>query len=269
MKRIFSIVVLILIGFCFGLSAQDMPEKKQKRRTHQAPPRFPEPRPVTYIKDKGEGAAINFGLSFAPTFCWMYPTSEGYSRDGAVMGMRYGIPLNINLTHRKNYYVCTGVYVEQIGGRLCYRNGVSIPEVGISDNSEVHSAFHPTYLTIPLGVTLKTRSLNNFFVCGNAGIYSSVLLQANTVDSYVLGSEMWTRSKKSFKDAATFKEAFFAGLGFEYSVTPSMRAGVMANYVQTFTNFFKGGNQAYNSVLKVNPATTMGYFEIELHINFF
>ena len=269
MKRFFSIVVLILIGCCFSLSAQDMPEKKQKRRTHQAPPRFPEPRPVTYIKDKGEGAAINFGLSVAPTFCWMYPTSEGYSRDGAVMGMRYGIPLNINLTHRKSYYVCTGVYVEQIGGKLCYRNGVSIPEVGISENSEVHTAFHPMYLTVPLGITLKTRSMNNFFLCGNAGVYNSLLLKVNTIDSYVLGSEMWTRSKKTYKDASTFKEAFFAGLGFEYSVTPTMRAGLMANYVQTFTNFFKGGNQAYNSVLKVNPATTMGYFEIELHINFF
>lgn len=271
MKRIFSIVVLILIGCCFSLSAQDMPEKKQKQkhRPHQSQPHFPEPRPTTYIKDKGEGAPVNFGLSIAPTFCWMHPNSEGYSTDGMLVGMRYGIPLNINLTHRKSFYVCTGVYVEQIGGKLCYRNGVSIPQVGVSENSEVHSAFRPMYFTVPLGVTLKTKSMDNFFVVGNIGVYNSLLLQAYTVDSYLLGNEMWTRSKTTYKDAATFKESLFGGLGVEYSLTQAMRVGLMVNYVHTLTNFFKGGNQAYNSVLNVNPVAKMGYIELELHVNFF
>lgn len=274
MKRVFPILTLLLVGLLLSAQAQDVTSQKQKRdRSPREQSHHPHHHDYDHqdhhIKDKGEGAPINFGVAFAPVFSWMYPTSEGYYREGVVIGMRYGIPLNINLTKRKNYYISTGVYIEQIGGKLLYRNGVSIPEVGVSINSEVHTAFRPTYITIPLGITLKTHSINNFFVCGNFGVYNSLLLQAHTIDSYRLGDEMWTREKKIYKDGAMFKEAAFGGLGFEYSVTPDMRAGLMVNYVQSFTNFFKGRNQAYNSVLGVNPKTTMGYVELELHINFF
>ena len=68
----------------------------------QAPQPAPAPAPgsgrmsSTYIKDPGFGGPVNFGVTFAPTISWMYPHTEGYERDGVIMGMRYGVNLNIN-----------------------------------------------------------------------------------------------------------------------------------------------------------------------------
>ena len=66
-----------------------------------------------------------------------------------------------------------------------------------------------------------------------------------------------------------FKEAFIVGVGFEYSVTPTMRAGVMLNYAQTFSNYFKGKGKAQNSLSKLDQRANLGYVEIALNINFF
>lgn len=257
MKKLLFLLVIACLGTTISLSAQRI-----------RPPREGYPRPV-FIKDNGEGARINFGLAFAPTFDWLYTNTNGYSRDGVLVGMRYGIPLNINLTHRKHYYVSTGVFAEHLGGKLVFHDRVVLPNVGETDNTEIHRNYRATYLTIPLGITLKSRSLRNFFVCGNAGIYNSLLLGANNVDACLLGGEMWSRERHQYTEAATIRESAYAGLGFEYSVTPTMRAGLMANYVHSFTNFFKGKGQAYNDVLMVDPKANFGYFELELHINFF
>lgn len=258
MKKILFLLAVIGFAMVMNLSAQRV-----------RPPRNDfAPRPV-FIKDNCEGARINFGLAFAPTFDWMYTKTNGYSRDGVLVGMRYGVPLNINLTRRKFYYLSTGVFAEQLGGKLSLRDKVVLPDVGETANTEIHRTYRATYLTIPVGITLKSRSLRNFFVCGNAGIYNSLLLNANNTDACLLGGEMWSREKHQYTEAATIRESAYAGLGFEYSVTPTMRAGIMANYVHTFTNFFKGRGQAYNDVLMVDPKANFGCFELELHINFF
>lgn len=48
-----------------------------------------------------------------------------------------------------------------------------------------------------------------------------------------------------------------------------MRAGVMVNYVQSFTNYFKGKGKAQNSLSKLDQRANLGCVEIALNINFF
>ncbi len=260
MKQISFSLIALCLGMLLLLPAQEGYAQRNK------PPR---PNYPGGIKDNGEGARINFGFSFAPTFDWMYTKTSGYSRDGMDIGMRYGIPLNVNLTKTKSYYVSTGIFVEHIGGKLSLRDKVVLPNnIGEVANTEIYRTYRTMYLTIPVGITLKTKSLNNFFLCGNAGFYNSVLLQAHNIDACMLGGEMWSREKQSYDKAALMKESAYAGLGFEYSVTPKMRAGIMANYVHTFTNFFKGRGRAHNDVLGVDPKAHFGYVELEMHINF-
>lgn len=261
MKKCLFLLTVICLGLLMPALAQE-PEMKSHR--HRPP------RPsLVFIKDDGNGAPVNFGIAFSPTFDWMYTNTAGYSRDGMAVGMRYGIPLNINLTHRKNYYVSTGVFVEHLGGVLSLRDKVVLPDVGASENSQIRRTYRTMYITIPVGITLKTNSLSNFFICGNVGFYNSFLLSANNIDACMLGGELWSRQKQKYGEAAVCKESVYAGFGFEYSVTPKMRAGITTNYVHTLTNFFKGRGQAYNDVLKVDPKAKFGYVEIEAHINFF
>jgi len=223
----------------------------------------------TFIKDPGVGNRINFGVTFAPTINWMYPHTEGYDKNGVIAGMRYGVNLNINLTERKNFYFSTGLFAEHTGGKMKFLDNIPIGSFLVADSVPTQRTYRSIYLTIPTMVTLKTNSINNFFICGNAGLLHSFNLTSTSTDSYMIGTEVWSREKKDSQEAALFKEAFIAGVGFEYSVTANMRAGLMLNYVQSFTNYFKGKGKAQNSLSKLDQRANLGYVEIALNINFF
>ena len=94
-------------------------------------------------------------------------------------------------------------------------------------------------------------------------------LNATNTDSYLIDGELWSRQRVDSEEAALFKEAFFVGLGTEYAVTPTMRAGVMINYVQSFTNYFKGKGNAQNGLTGRDQRANLGYVEIALNVNFF
>jgi hypothetical protein len=223
----------------------------------------------TYIKDPGNGSRINFGVTFAPTISWMYDHTPGYEKDGVASGMRYGLNLNVNLTRKKNFYFSTGLFAEHCGGKMTFLDNVPVGAIGIADSTPTRRTYRSIYLTIPTGVTLKTNSINNFFICGNAGLMHSFNLKASSTDKYTFGDEVWSRQTIDSQEAALFKEAFYIGTGFEYSLTANTRVGMMVNYVQTFTNYFKGKGKAQNSFSKVDQRANLGYVEIALNINFF
>lgn len=219
------------------------------------------------IKDDCQGKAVNFGFAFSPTFDWMYPKTEGYHRDGFLVGMRYGIPINVNLTKGKNFYVSTGVFLEHVGGYMTFFDNVEHSNIIHADTANTRRQYRSVYFTIPIGITLKTNSINNFFICGNLGFYNSFRISATNQDTYNFNGELWSREKLPSKETAIMKESAFAGIGFEYSITRDFRAGLMVNYVHTITNYFKG--QAPNSLSGMNQNAKLGYLEIEAHINFF
>lgn len=223
----------------------------------------------TYIKDPGIGSRVNFGVTFAPTINWMYDHTAGYEKNGVIMGMRYGLNLNINLTPKKNFYFSTGIFAEHAGGKMKFLDNIPIGSLGIADSTLTQRTYRSIYLTIPTAITMKTNSINNFYICGNIGLMHGFNLNASNIDSYFFDEELWSRERVSSEEAALFKESFFAGVGFEYAVTPTMRAGVMINYTQGITNYFKGKGQARNGLSGVDQRANLGSVEIALNINFF
>jgi hypothetical protein len=223
----------------------------------------------TFIKDPGFGSPVNFGVTFAPTISWMYPHTEGYDGNGVIMGMRYGLNLNVNLTPRKNFYFSTGVFGEHAGGKMKFLDNIPIEPFGIADSTPTQRTYRSIYLTIPTMITMKTNSINNFFICGNAGFLHSFNLYSTKTDSYLFNTETWSRETMVSDETALFKESFILGVGFEYSVTPTMRAGVMVNYVQSLTNYFKGKGKAQNSLSRLDQRANIGCVEIALNVNFF
>jgi hypothetical protein len=185
------------------------------------------------------------------------------------MGMRYGVNLNINLTPRKNFYFSTGLFGEHCGGKMKFLDNVPIGSLVIADSTLTRRTYRTIYLTVPTMITMKTNSINNFYITGNLGLLHSFNLYSTNTDSYLFDEELWTREKHTSEETAFMKEAFIAGVGFEYSVTPTMRAGLMVNYVQSFTNYFKGKGKAQNSLSRLDQRANLGCVEIALNINFF
>lgn len=248
---------VIMVALVWGVCAQDTTKRKAQRLSS------------TFIKDPGFGSPINFGVTFAPTISWMYPHTEGYDKNGVIMGLKYGVNLNINLTKRKNFYFATGIFAEHCGGKMKFLDNIPFGSLFTADSTPTQRTYRSIYLTIPTGILLKTHSINNFYICGNLGFLHGFNLNATSTDSYLIDGELWSREKRDSQEAALFKEAFFAGVGFEYSVTPTMRAGLMLNYTQSLTNYFKGKGRAQNSLSKLDQRANLGYVEIALNINFF
>ena len=257
MKKTVLLAVIMTVALLGAAYAQENTEKRGKRPS------------ATFIKDPCQGSRLNFGLTFAPSFGWMYPSTAGYEKDGIVMGARYGVNLNVNLTEKKSYYFSTGLFVEHCGGKMRFLDRIPIGSLVIADSTLTKRTYRSIYLTIPTAITLKTGSINNFFVCGNLGLLHSFNMKSTNTDSYIIDNELWSRQKQDSQEAAMLKESLIAGVGFEYSVTPNMRAGVMVNYVHGITNYFKGKGKAQNGLSGADQRAKLGYVEIALNINFF
>lgn len=257
MKKSILFSVIMMVAVIGAAYAQETPETKGKRPSS------------TYIKDPCFGSRLNFGVTFAPSFDWMYARTPGYEKDGIMPGIRYGVNLNINLTERKSYYFSTGLFIEHVGGKMRFLDNIPVGSLGIADSTQTKRTYRSVYLTIPTAVTLKTGSINNFFVCGNVGLLHSFNLKSTNADSYILNDVLWSREKQASQETSMLKESLIAGLGFEYSVTPNMRAGVMINYVHGITNYFKGKGKAQNGLSGADQRANLGYLEIALNINFF
>ncbi|MBR4134948.1 MAG: outer membrane beta-barrel protein [Bacteroidales bacterium] len=268
MKKRLLTVILLVLSFAIGASAQRPP------RGHHRPP---QEIPADLLeKDDGYGAKLNVGVCFAPSFSWMYPETNGYERNGAVLHFHTGINLNINLTERKNFYFTTGILYERLGGKLTYVDNVEIPGLIVTPGTTTNRTYTSQYMTIPIGVTLKTSPLHNFSFGGNVGLYNSFLIGATNRDGYFFMSgqageepELWERQKTKYNECALLKEAVYGGIGMEYIITKNTRASLYLNYAHTFTNFFKGRGQAVNSMTGEALKSKMGYVEIVLGFNFF
>ncbi len=267
MKKIITCLLLSVLGVSLSVAQVSPLNGEKAKRPHK---------PIL-IKDDGYGHKINFGFTFAPTFDWMYPATTGFERDGMVVGMRYGVNINVNLTQRKNYYVSTGFFFEHLGGKMKFKDNIAIPiPVGsyTVNTTDISRSYRAHYLTLPLGITLKSKSLRNFFVVGNFGVYNSFRLKAMNSDTYAFSNwetgepEYWTRSATMSNEAALIKESLYAGLGMEYSITRNFRTGVTVNYVHSLTNYFKGRGNAQNNFTHEDQIAKLGYLEIALNINF-
>ena len=193
MKKIMLLSV-IMVAFAWGACAQEINNDRSARMSS------------TFLKDPGYGSRINFGVTFAPTISWMYPHTEGYERNGAIMGMRYGFNLNVNLTQRKNFYFSTGIFAEHSGGKMKFLDIIPIWSLDIlADSIPTQRTYRSIYLTIPTMITMKTNSINNFYICGNAGLMHSFKLYSSNTDSYLFGTELWSREKQVSEETALFK----------------------------------------------------------------
>ena len=134
MKRQITVLLLIALVFTVSAVAQDQPGTTIPKSQMSS----------TFVKDPGFGSRVNFGVTFAPTIEWMYPHTEGYEKNGVIMGMRYGINLNVNLTERKNFYFSTGVFAEHCGGKMKFLDNVPVGSLGIADSTLTQRTYRST-----------------------------------------------------------------------------------------------------------------------------
>lgn len=233
------------------------------------------------IQTSPDAQRITVGISVGPTINWMNwknksSAPEGYSRPkrNVIVGARYGIDMDIDLTLRKNFYVTTGILIEHTGGNLKFEDNINLLNETI--NREIERGFRSIYITIPTAVTIRTPSKDNFIFGFNAGFYHSFCLSSKYQSCFNLDPEAVDVDKESINrvstewvkdnEVETFKESFFAGIGLEYIIKKHLKAKVYVNYAQSLNNYFS--SDAKNSASEVKEHAGIGSFEILLGLSF-
>ena len=208
------------------------------------------------------GKKIVVGIVVGPSFDWMSAKNENVNKKGVVMGVRCGIPLDINLTADENYYISTGIMFNYTGGKHVISS--NILDNTILDTYEVTRKYRASYVTLVSGVKLKTPSFSNCVIVGNAGLYHSFFLSGSVTDSYNFLKVETTEKTTKYKGAAFFRESVYAGLGFEYIIKDNLKVNMFVNYTYTFTNFFNK-----NAVIRGNERMKGNLNGVEILFGFF
>ena len=123
------------------------------------------------------GYRVLVSVFAGPTIDWVQPSTSDYSRIGVAPGFRVGIPVEINLTDRENFYFTTGVQLKFDHTVLNLPERYTILETetsstNISTIADRH--FSRLYLTIPTGVKMKTAISSRNILGFNVGLYHSL-----------------------------------------------------------------------------------------------
>ena len=195
------------------------------------------------------GRRVTVGLSFGPSIDWLSPKTDNYQGDGIKIGVKYGIPVDINFTKQANYYFSTGLFFSHNGGKLKFMDNTILDSNTYS--VLMNRSYSATYLIIPTGIKLKTPSFKNFVFAGNFGLSHGFLLKGKKLDQCKIGDRDIVDPKKvNYKELLFFKESVYVGVGVEYIIKDDFRANFFINYNYTFTNFFSGKalNEYYGNI---------------------
>ncbi|MCF8378003.1 MAG: PorT family protein [Bacteroidales bacterium] len=110
-----------------------------------------------------------------PQISWLSADIEEVSYSGSILGINTGIELD--LFFADNYAFSTGLKINSIGGSLSYSDSVSVSSEGEEIRAETVK-YRTQYLSVPIGLKLKTVEIGYFTIWVNPGLSPMVRLKA-------------------------------------------------------------------------------------------
>jgi hypothetical protein len=157
---------------------------------------------------------LRLGVNIDPMASWLSPKSNRIEKDGARPGIGGG--LTVEYYFHSNYGLVTGLMLSTQGGNVLYSDTTNI---SIGDRSSVRVnggssvVYNLSYLSIPLGLKLKTNEMGYFTYFAQLGLNQLINI----------GSKGTSSDKKLNKDNVSretnvFNMAYFFGGGVEYNI---------------------------------------------------
>jgi hypothetical protein len=194
---------------------------------------------------KGDGGRrLLFGVSVGPTVDWFAPSTNALIRKAPKAGLIAGVNVDVNLVPKDVLYFSTGVFARYLQGDVSFLNEYRfyINDFLIDETKKTTRTYQTTYLTIPTGIKFRTTPSNGCVFLGKLGLYHNFKLAGKQFDTFFISGEdtdySITTKKLSNKDAASFAESAYAGLGFEYVFLKNLRIFANLDYGCQF-NYFK------------------------------
>jgi len=202
----------------------------------------------------GLSQVIRFGIFFDPNIAWMKPDITDVENAGTRMGFKVGLSFEKYFT--ENYAFFSGISIQHLGGKVKYADSISFTAQNITkmllDGSTI--TYKLQYVSVPLGLKLKTNEIGYLTYFGNLGLYPQVLIKA-TGD--VLQSDI---TNSSIKDEVNiFNLGYYIGMGAEYSLGGSTAICLGLYYTNGFLDVTTDhDNQPTDRVVMNNVALNLG-----------
>ncbi|MDR3047437.1 MAG: PorT family protein [Bacteroidales bacterium] len=182
--------------------------------------------------------AVSIGFEAGSSIDWLSTKVENYNHKGGKAGVRYGIPIDINLYRTSSYYYfSTGLKIEHYGASVSFVH--TDPFNSAILDAKVTQTFRNIYVSLPTAIKLKSPEFHHFKIIGNVGLLHSILVKSD-YRYKVINTDHSTQSLKKlpYKGVFVSKESVFAGIGVEYNFKANWKAYAMFNYSYSFTNFY-------------------------------
>jgi hypothetical protein len=170
---------------------------------------------------------LRLGINMDLMATWLTPKTNGISNDGARPGIGGG--LVVEYYFRPNYGFVTGLNLAAMGGNVQYNDSVSI-KTGNNESVKLRSgssvAYHLNYLSIPVGLKLKTNEIGYFTYFAQLGLVQQINMGAKASSSHSL-----LNKDNVGEEINLFNMGYFFGAGLEYNVggQTSLYAGLYYN----------------------------------------
>jgi hypothetical protein len=169
---------------------------------------------------------LRLGVNLDPMVTWLSPKTNRIEKDGARPG--FGGGLMVEYFFKDHYGIVTGINLGINGGNLLYGDTTTFSteegSVRLPAGSSV--AFNLSYLTIPIGLKLKTNEIGYFTYFAELGFKQHINVGSRATST---GSSL---SKDIIsKEINLLNMSYFFGGGVEYNIggQTSLLAAVFYN----------------------------------------
>jgi hypothetical protein len=157
---------------------------------------------------------LRLGVNLDPMASWLSPKTNEIEKDGARPGISGG--LVVEYYFAPNYGLVTGLNIGTQGGNVLYNEEVSIAtgdqsSVILEPGSSV--AYNLSYLTLPLGLKLKTNEIGYFTYYAQLG-----LVQQINIGSRATSTGNGLNKDNVPKETNLLNMSYFFGGGVEYNI---------------------------------------------------
>jgi hypothetical protein len=188
-----------------------------------------------------------FGVFIDPQLTWLNLDSRNVINDGVAMGVNGG--LVIDSYFQKNYALETGILIGTQAGSAKYGQETIITAFGEKDTLPPGTIidYRMNYLTIPLGLKLKTNQIGYFSYYAQLGFTSQFRLKAHATSSD------GTLEKSDIADEIFFFNlAYHFGAGVEYAISEDTAIALGIVYHNGFIDLTENENaKVYSRVVSL------------------
>jgi hypothetical protein len=176
-----------------------------------------------------QAQGLKIGVYADPMYSWLNVESRTAHTDGASIGIDGGLVLENYF--KRNYALQTGISLGTQGGGILFDEQKTFLSYDVTDTLPAGTTvdYQLNYISVPLGLKLKTNEIGYFSYFARLGLNNQVKLKVRATSSDE------TLDKSVIEDEVFFYNlSYYIGIGIQYSISKD----TAFNLALTFNNGF-------------------------------